>query len=46
MGRNLGGNFGDTKKIRKKVVKLIASATVADPGKEGFREDKGQVGQI
>ena len=28
------------------MVKAIASAGTADPGKEGFREDKGQVGKI
>ena len=46
LGRILAGKFGDEKKVRKKVVKVIASAGDADPGKEGFREDKGQVGKI
>ena len=38
--------FGDQKNVGKKWVKLIASAGDAYPGKEGFREDKGQGGQI
>ena len=36
LGRILGGNFGDRKKVEKKEVKEIASAGDADPSKEGF----------
>ena len=46
LGRILGGKFGGGKNDEKRRVKGIASAGSADPGKEGFREDKGQVGQI
>ena len=42
--RNLGGKFEEEKKVEKKRVKLIASAGDADPGKEGFREDR--MGQV
>ena len=46
MGRILGIKFGGAKKIGKNVVSAVASAGAADPGKEGFREDKGQVGLV
>ena len=46
LGRILGGKFGGGKQITKQVVRKVASAGAADPGKEEFREDKGQVGQI
>ena len=46
LGRILGGKFGGGKKVKKQVVRMVASATDADPGKEGFREDKGQGGQV
>ena len=46
LGRILGGKFGGGKQVEKKVVRMFASAGTADPGKEGFREDKGQGGQI
>ena len=46
LGRISGRKFGSGKKIEKTVVRMLASAGDADPGKEGFREDKGQVGQI
>ena len=46
LGRILGGKFGGAKNVGKNGVKLIASAGDADPGKEGFREDKGQVGLV
>ena len=40
------GKFG-TKKKRKKTIRwVVASADDADPGKEGFRVAKGQVGKI
>ena len=45
LGRILGGKFGGGKKVKKQVVWTVASATDADPGKEGFREDS-HVGQI
>ena len=38
-GRILGGKFGGGEKVQKQIVRKVASATVADPGKEGFRED-------
>ena len=31
---------------QKKIVRMLASAGTADPGKEGFREDKGQGGRV
>ena len=46
LGRILGGKFGGAKKVEKNVVSAVASAGTADPGKEGFREDKGQGGQV
>ena len=46
LGRILGGKFGGGKKSQKQVVRTLASAGTADPGKEGFREDKGQGGKI
>ena len=46
LGRILGGKFGGGKKVKKQVVRTVASAGDADPGKEGFSEDKGQGGQI
>ena len=46
LGRILGGKFGGGKIVEKNVVSAVASAGDADPGKEGFREDKGQVGQV
>ena len=46
MGRILGGKFGDAKKVKKNVVRVVASAGDAYPSKEGFREDKGQVGLV
>ena len=46
LGTILGGKFGAGKKVEKNVVRVVASATVADPGKEGFREDEGQGGQV
>ena len=45
LGRILGGKFGGGKQIKKQVVRTIASAGDADPGKEGFRENN-QVGLI
>ena len=45
LGRILGGKFGGGKKVEKTVVRVVASAGDADPGKEGFREDS-QVGQV
>ena len=46
LGRILGGKFGGGKNDEKNVVRVVASAGTADPGKEGFREDKGQGGKI
>ena len=46
MGRILGGKFGGAKKAEKNVVRAVASAGDAYPSKEGFREDKGQVGLV
>ena len=46
LGRILGGKFGDAKKVKKNVVRVVASAGDAYPSKEGFREDKGQVGLV
>ena len=46
LGRILGGNFGDRKKVEKKEVKVFASAGSADPGKEGFRVAKVRVGPV
>ena len=46
LGMILGRKFGGGKKVKKQVVRMVASAGDADPGKEGFREDKGQGGQI
>ena len=45
LGRILGGKFGDAKKVKKNVVRVVASAGDAYPSKEGFREDS-QVGQV
>ena len=45
LGRILGRNFGGAKKVKKNVVRVVASAGDAYPSKEGFREDS-QVGQI
>ena len=36
----------ETKKVKKKRVKGIASADTAYPGKERFREDEGHVGKV
>ena len=43
LGRILGGKFGDAKKVKKNVVRVVVSAGDAYPSKEGFREDS-QVG--
>ena len=45
LGRILGGKFGDAKKVKKNVVRVVASAGDAYPSKEGFREDS-QVGEM
>ena len=39
-------NLEALKKSEKNVVSAVASAGTADPGKEGFREDKGQLGLV
>ena len=36
LGRILGGKFGGGTKVKKQVVRVVASAGSADPGKEGF----------
>ena len=36
LGRILGGKFGDAKKVKKDVVRVVASAGDAYPSKEGF----------
>ena len=46
LGRILGGKVGGAKKVKKNVVSVVASAGSADPGKEGFGEDKGQVSLV
>ena len=46
LGRILGRKVWDEKKTKKTSTRGLASAGDAYPGKEGFREDKGQGGLI